>query len=345
LRNRPDAASHQQTFANIDRIQGEIQDRRLRTVQHRSTGQTEIRLDQPTPDDGRFIAGKLRELADQLATLPDPEAAGQSLVMPPSQARPVQTHTTNDARARLSGASTDGEIVEAMPLSINPGSLSGSAASAHSPLYDAVNNARPRIYEAGHLLSAHVYGPGTEFWNLTPITRSANRQMSTGAERGVHDLVFVDNRVVHYKITAHYPSSPTPGPVVPAEGFLPREITYIVKTMKLDPSVEATAAQTPGGLDAARRVPGNWVDDTAIPFDPVRSDPPLNDPLGYTPTDQVRNFICNSVAIPRSGKLVPSVRTIKAALNLQNDTILTAFEQFVASRLIEQQPNKRYYFL
>jgi phage-related protein len=344
LRARPDAAAHQQTFANIDRIQDEISVLRTRTVHH-TGGRVEERLDQPSQEAGPLIAGKLEDLAVQLATLPDPDgAAGESLVMPPSRIVTQTPHTTSDARALLSGTSTDGEMVEVKPLSIRPGSgMAGSVASAYSPLYRAVTQ-RSGAYVAGHLLSAHVYGPGNQFWNLTPITESANTSMAAGVENRIHELVFTENRVVHYTITAHYPSSPTPGPVIPAEGFLPSQLTYVVKTMKLKPSVETAAAQTPGGLDAARIVEDNWEDDAPIPFAPVPSRPPLNDPIGQTSADRVLQFISANAETTPSGRRVPSVSVIVTQLSLTERTVIAALRQLVTDRVLTQGTDRRYYF-
>jgi len=343
LRTRPDAAAHQQTFANIDRIQNEIRTLRTRTVDH-SGGRVEERLDQPSQEAGRLIAGKLQELADQLALLPDPEGAGESLVVPPTRVVTQTIRSTGDARASLSGVSSDGEVVEVKPLSIRPGTgLAGSVASAYSPLYRAVTQ-RAGTYVAGHLLSAHVFGPGNQFWNLAPITESANQRMASGVEDRIHNLVFVDNKVVHYTITAHYPSSATPGPVIPAEGFLPRQLTYLVKTMKLKASVETAAAQTPGGLDAARMVPENWEDDAAIPFDPVPSNPPLNAPIGETTSDRVLQTITDNAEITPEGRRVPTLAFLVAHLGMTERTIIASLQQLVTDQVLRQATNRRYYF-
>ena len=344
LRTRPDAAAHQQTFANIDQIQEEIRTLRTRTVQH-SSGRVEERLDQPSQEAGRLIAAKLVELANELALLPDPEGAtGESLVMPPTTVVKQTPHSTGDTRASLSGDSSDGEVVEVKPLSIRPGTgLAGSVASAYSPLYRAVNQ-RAGTYVAGHLLSAHVFGPGNQFWNLAPITESANQRMASGVEDHIHNLVFVENKVVHFTITAHYPSSATPGPVIPAEGFLPRQLTYLVKTMKLKASVETAAAQTPGGLDAARIVPENWEDDTAIPFDPVPSTPPLNAPLGETSSDRVLQTITDKAEITPEGRRVPTVAFLVAHLGMTERTIIASLQQLVTDQVLRQATNRRYYF-
>lgn len=345
VRGKVNVAEHQQAFNNIDRIQDEIQTLRTRTVEH-TGGEAEERLAQPSQETGRQIAQKLRELAAELATLPDPDGAtGTSLVVPPSRIVKQDVQVTDDAAAGLSGASTDGKEVEVEPLTIRPGpGMAGSAASTYSPLYRAVNR-RAGTYVAGHLLSAHVFGPGNQFWNLTPITESANRNMSSGVEERIHNLVFTENKVVHYKITVLYPSSPTPGPVSAAEGFLPRQLSYVVKTMKLKPSVEAAAAQTPGGLDAARLVPDNWEDDATISVAPTPSNPPLNAPIGETSLDRVRQFITANTETTPEGLRVPSLRSIVGGLGMTERTIITALQQLVSDNILRQATNGRYYFL
>jgi hypothetical protein len=344
LRARPDAAAHQQAFTNIDRIQDEIQTLRTRTVRHRG-GRVEQRLDQPTQEAGPLIAGKLQELADQLATLPDPDgAAGESLIMPPSRVVTRTEHSTPARPAGLSRNSSDGEVVEIQPLSIRPGSgMAGSAASAYSPLYQAVN--QRGTYVAGHLLSAHVFGPGNTFWNLTPITQSANRSMSSGVEERIHSLVFVENKVVHFKATAHYPANPTPGPVIPAEGFIPHQLTYLVKTMKLKPSVETAAAQTPGGLDAARLQPDNWEDDETVAFEPTPSTPPLNAPLAQTSADRIRDFITANAEVTLQGRRAPAISVLVDQLQLGRTTIVKALQEMVGHGVLRQDPNGRYYIV
>lgn len=267
-----DVNIHGAIIARIITIQDEIERLRTRTVHHTS-GRTEERLAQPSVDTGNQINTKLTELSAELAKLPDPSGqTGENLVMPPSRMTSSgQTHATNNPAAGLSGPSADGVEVEVKPLSINPGTLVGSSAapSAFSPLLRKVRE-RAGTYVAGHLLGAHLYGPGNQVWNLVPITVAANNNMSARENR-IQSLIFNENKVVSYKVTASYSSS-TPGPKLAAEGFLPRQITFVAKTMKLNPSVS-------GDINEARRLPANWVDDSPISLAPVTSTPPLNDNL------------------------------------------------------------------
>jgi len=283
LRGNIDVEAHGETLNNITRLQNEINTLRTRTVQH-STGSTEERLAQPGQQSGQEISEKLGELAGELAKLPDPGGQeGESLVMPPSRITTRETKTTDDARAGLTAPSVDGEVVEIKPLSIDPGGNAGSAASHYSSLYNAVNR-RQGTYVAGHLLSAHIYGPGHEAWNLTPITGTANNNMSSSVENPIHDLIFSQNKVLRYKITAHYPDSPVPGPHIAAEGFLPTSLSFELKALKLKESVEQAANQLPpdrraDALNTARRSPDNWEDDNAASVTSPRtvtSTPPLN---------------------------------------------------------------------
>jgi hypothetical protein len=343
LRGKVNVAEHQQTFANIDRIQNEIAELRTRAVSHTS-GETDERLGHPSQEAGAKIAQKLRELATELEKLPDPDGeAGESLVVPPTQVVTRTVRPTTRAEASLTADSIDGEVVEVQPLSIRPGpGLAGSAASAYSPLYRAVNQ-REGTYVAGHLLSAHVFGPGNQFWNLAPITRSANGLMSSGVENRIHDLVFIENKVVHYKITAS--GSPrTPGPVIPAEGFLPRQLAFEVHTMKLNPSVESAAAGTPGGLDATRMQPQNWQDDASISIAPVPSLPPLNAPLGeLTKTVVLRAVTAGAEATPDGRRVQPIVELV-GQLKMGRSTIIAALRELVQDGVLRQADNGRYYF-
>jgi len=58
-------------------------------------------------------------------------------------------------------------------------------------------------YVRGHLLNEQLGGPGGEWSNLTPITRSANALMSARFETPVKNAVAA-GRKVHFQVTAHY---------------------------------------------------------------------------------------------------------------------------------------------
>jgi hypothetical protein len=278
---RIDARIYGERLAAIRRIQDSINEFRRRTVQH-STGIAQERMAHPSQESGRQISQLLRALAVELATLPDPDHPEQSLVMPPSRITVMQTKPTSGAEAGFTGNSRDAEIVDIKPLTVHPGPLAGSEASAYSPLLLAVREQRPRAYAAGHLLGAHLYGPGHVPWNLAPITISANNLMTSRIENPLHGRIFNENQIIHYRVQVRYPSNPSPGPQVAGEGFLPTQISFVVKTMKLKPEVAATAARTPGGIDRARAIAENWQDDESIPFEPIPSTPPLDVPTGIS---------------------------------------------------------------
>ena len=101
--------------------------------------------------------GYWNELGDELKKLPDPDRAGQNLVMPETKLVKNESWSTLKV-THLTGDSDDGKIVEVKPLSIKPGSLAGSEASYESQLFKAVKTRG--VYVKGHLLGAHVYGPG-----------------------------------------------------------------------------------------------------------------------------------------------------------------------------------------
>ena len=158
-------------------------------------------------------------------------------------------------------------------LSIDPGGLSGSAASASSPLYAKVNKGRPGLYKRGHLLSSHLYGPGNTTENLAPITDAANSDMSKGLEKIIHKHVFEDNEVIHLMVTTTYGNKP--GRYIKAEGFLPIRLDFDLKKMTFN-SDAAKAATTAAALDAAMKQPANWADADDIPVPYVKSEPPVD---------------------------------------------------------------------
>jgi hypothetical protein len=250
---RVDGTAHGATVKKIKAVQDKIYELRTRDVTH-STGKVEKRLAQPSEAVGREIAQLLEQLAKLLETLPDPDAKGENLVMPESKVITSKERTTTDAAAELVAPSSDAEQMVAQPLSIRPGGLAGSAASHYSQLYMAVKERGG--YIAGHLLSAHLHGPGTEAWNLAPITESANRLMASRIESIVHRLVFNTNKVVRLAVSVKYGTKP--GPVIPAEGFLPTQIKFVVKEGEFDPGAARVAAASPGALDAARKNVDNW---------------------------------------------------------------------------------------
>lgn len=267
----------------ITDIQEEIYSLRVRFVRH--TGESEVRERRahPSIDVGERISELLNELGEELKKLPDPDRPGASLVMPVTELVEHESQSTDAAAAGLSGNSEDGRRVEVKPLSIRPGTLRGSDASYSSELFTAVENRRG-TYVRGHLLGAHLYGPGESNggrWNLTPITEAANRAM-TSVENRLHSLVFTQNKVLWVKVRAQYPLNPMIVATRPirAEHFLPTTISYEIQTMK--PKVIAN--QDPAEADRARESGANWEPDASIPVSEIQSRPPLDAPIGGTQT-------------------------------------------------------------
>jgi len=89
-----------------------------------------------------------------------------------------------------------GNVMTADPLSIDPGSLAGSAPHQQTKLWVAVNQ-RPYEYIRGHLLNHHVHGPG-ENRNLVPITGSCNTTMEKQAEHVIKKAVIGEGKVVRF---------------------------------------------------------------------------------------------------------------------------------------------------
>ncbi len=80
----------------------------------------------------------------------------------------------------------------------------GTAVSrtAPPPIYTKLGS-RQKHYVQGHLLNKNLGGQGMSF-NLSPITRSANKQHSDKIEETVKDSVNNDNKVMRYKVEAIY---------------------------------------------------------------------------------------------------------------------------------------------
>ena len=270
-------------------IQEEIYSLRVR-FEH---GDVPERLGQPGQKIGKRISELLKELGKEMEKLPDPVRPDQNLVMPESKLVKNESWETTASDAGLNANSFDGKVVEVKPLSIKPGSLVGSFASYESELFKSVK--RRGVYDKGHLLGAHVYGPGDSTggrWNLAPITKTANRNM-TSIEDKIHRLIFNKNRVLWIKVTVDYPKPTTIDPHHPirAEYFLPTKISYELKTMK-PPKVSSD--QDPAEVNKARESGENWIEHAVVPVDPVKSNPPINEPLDIrTLNTTPRKTICD----------------------------------------------------
>jgi hypothetical protein len=147
-------------------------------------------------------------------------------------------------------------------------------------MFAQADQLRPGLYARGHLLGAHLFGPGDATngtWNLAPITEAANRAM-TRVENQIHELIFTRNKVVAFKVAVTYPDSPTvpanaPSPI---EYFLPTRIVYEVKTLRLTAQPQTA---TPAAVNAARLIAANWIPDESVSVPPIDSTPPKDQPL------------------------------------------------------------------
>jgi hypothetical protein len=64
-------------------------------------------------------------------------------------------------------------------------------------------------YIAGHLLNHHLYGPASDE-NLVPMSRAMNGAFSSNIEEKVKQAVFMENRVLSYKVEALPATKPVP---------------------------------------------------------------------------------------------------------------------------------------
>jgi hypothetical protein len=138
---------------------------------------------------GEKIAGLMGDIADLLKTV-----YGE---VPPT--------TIVNPRKKQIGNSIVGQHVKAEPLSMKPpqdGNWRGSEPGFGNEFFRAVNK-REYTYVQGHLLNHHLFGPGQDF-NLVPIHRKLNTQMSAECEEKVKQSVLSQNKVVSYDITVHF---------------------------------------------------------------------------------------------------------------------------------------------
>lgn len=90
---------------------------------------------------------------------------------------------------------------------ITPSVKRGSVPSVPGPEWEKLllrRTTSSSYFIRGHLLNEHLGGPGNHWKNLTPLTRSANSNMSKSFEEKVKKRVLTDRRLVNYTVTAHY---------------------------------------------------------------------------------------------------------------------------------------------
>lgn len=149
-----------------------------------------------------------------------------------------------------------GTVMEANPLSLDPGGLAGSQPYQESRLWKAVNQ-REGVYIRGHLLNHHVHGPGKNE-NLVPITRSANTTMEKQGEHIIKQAVIADAHVIRYTVKA-VGKQPTRKHLA-AESELPQRL--ILNAVELD-------ADGSSWKDGASLLSDYPIDNTLCPDLPV----------------------------------------------------------------------------
>lgn len=166
-----------------------------------------------TQSKGSDIADAMGEIADLLKTvLPG------GVELPESQ---IVTHQTETVRG-----CTVGTRMKIEPLSYKPpkdGSWRGSEPGYGNTFFRAVNR-RVYTYVQGHLLNHHLYGPGQDF-NLVPIHRQLNTQMSSDCEEEVKDRVLNQNKVVSYDVKVNFGGWSPKYTHIDEENDLPKSIT------------------------------------------------------------------------------------------------------------------------
>jgi hypothetical protein len=124
------------------------------------------------------------------------------------------------------GGCTVGKRMKIEPLSYKPpkgGKWRGSEPGYGNAFFRAVNR-RSYTYVQGHLLNHNLYGPGQDF-NLVPIHRQLNSQMSASCEEAVKETVLSKNKVVSYEVTVNFGKWSPQYKHIPEENELPKSIT------------------------------------------------------------------------------------------------------------------------
>lgn len=108
---------------------------------------------------------------------------------------------------------SDGLGVRAVADPLTPKGAPGSAPSVSNPVWATVNLRRfsessdASFYVRGHLINHNVHGPGNRAWNLTPITRYANKRHLDDIETAVKTAVNDKGKTLKYDVKAVYPRS------------------------------------------------------------------------------------------------------------------------------------------
>ena len=111
----------------------------------------------------------------------------------------VKTHITSQNNG------TDGDFVEASPLTYLEGNFKGAKpGSANPPGWEfakAINkSSKGTIYIRGHMLNDGLHGPNTD-WNLKPISNRMNREMDQSIENNAKREKAQKHKILYYRTT------------------------------------------------------------------------------------------------------------------------------------------------
>ena len=162
---------------------------------------------------GKKIQGHFNNIAGELSTV-------TGVPVPPSVASPIAK--------RGSGTREMGETVLVNPLSLNPGSLAGSDPTVHSDMEEELNRRYPNQFVRGHLLNNNLHGPGTQRWNLVPISQQTNSDMKNGIERTLKEKVLSEGLVVSFQASVTFKGALNEADKGYPENQIPDKLSFLV---------------------------------------------------------------------------------------------------------------------
>ncbi len=191
---------------------------------------------------GQKAGGEIADLMGKIASRLKDAVPGAELPV-----SVVAEHETKDVDGSIVG-----KHVKLEPLSLKPpaeGEWRGSEPGYGNAFFRAVNQ-RAYTYVQGHLLNHHLFGPGKDF-NLVPISRSLNTQMSADCEEPVKEAVLDERKVVSYDVSVAFGNWSPKYKYIPEENLLPTSMTLKAYEMKKKPKAKGDQ-------------PGDWVRGKAI---------------------------------------------------------------------------------
>lgn len=118
---------------------------------------------------------------------------------------PPIPRTTLVRQDKVSGAGMEmGKHLVVSPLSLDPGGLAGSQPTYTTGLGSLLKLNYPDYIVEGHLLNHKLHGPGNVSWNLTPIAKQTNSDMSSKFERFAKLHILDEGKVVKYEVEVEY---------------------------------------------------------------------------------------------------------------------------------------------